>query len=219
MRTLVIGDIHGCAVALDTLLDFIAIQPEDHIITLGDYIDRGPDSKGVFDRLMQLEEECHYIPLKGNHEQLMELACQSRMDRLMWTQVGGLATLISFDVTAPSEIPQKYWDFIDRCSLVVDSEKHIFVHGGVESGQPLSSQLEEVLLWQRFDEIKPHQSGKMIFCGHTPDEEIQDKGYAVCVDTYVYADGWLTCMDVVTGEYWQANEYGETRSGQHVFKH
>ena len=70
--------------------------------------------------------------------------------------------------------------------------------------------------WERFDWINPHRSGKTIICGHTAQHsgEPADVGYAVCIDTWVYGDGWLTCLDVGTGEYWQANQDGETRQDQ-----
>lgn len=71
MRILAIGDIHGCSIALDSLLAAVVPQPEDKIITLGDYVDRGPDTKGVIDRLIALHATGQLIPLRGNHEQIM----------------------------------------------------------------------------------------------------------------------------------------------------
>ena len=70
-RTIAIGDIHGCSAALDALLDAIRPRPEDAIVTLGDYINRGPDSRGVLDRLIKLSNQCRLIPLLGNHEQML----------------------------------------------------------------------------------------------------------------------------------------------------
>ena len=70
-RTIAIGDIHGCSAALDALLDAIRPRPEDTIVTLGDYIDRGPDSRGVLDRLIDLGRRCRLVPLLGNHDQML----------------------------------------------------------------------------------------------------------------------------------------------------
>src|SRR5438128_6850305 len=70
-RTLAIGDIHGCLTALDTLLGFVRPTPEDRLIFLGDYIDRGPDSKGVLNRLIELKRIRRFICLRGNHEIMM----------------------------------------------------------------------------------------------------------------------------------------------------
>lgn len=70
MRLLAIGDIHGCCRALDALLAAIKPRPEDQIIPLGDYVDRGPASRQVLDRLIHLAERCAVIPILGNHDQI-----------------------------------------------------------------------------------------------------------------------------------------------------
>src|SRR5690349_5249734 len=79
MRVLAIGDIHGCSRALDSVLSAVQPQPEDRVITLGDYVDRGPDSAGVIERLLDLRRRCRLIPLKGNHE-LMVLAARKNAE-------------------------------------------------------------------------------------------------------------------------------------------
>ena len=210
MRTLVIGDIHGCATALKTVVEMVDLQADDTLITLGDYVDRGPDSKAAVDYLISLQDKCKLITLKGNHEQLMEMACETRMDRLMWTNVGGLATLISYGVTNPNDIPQDHWAFYQGCQLYHETETHIFVHGGLIPDVAIEKQDEEALLWLRIEELEAHQSGKIIVCGHTPQEDckILDIGHAVCIDTHVFDDGCLTCLNVDTGEIWQAAEAG-----------
>ena len=72
-----------------------------------------------------------------------------------------------------------------------------------------------MLYWESFDDPRPHQSGKVMVCGHTPQRDgvPRNKGHAVCIDTGVHAGGWLTCLDVKSGTYWQANEQGRTRTG------
>ena len=70
-RTLAIGDVHGCLTALDTLLGFVELRPTDQLIFLGDYVDRGPDSKGVLDRLIELRRLHEVVFLRGNHEVMM----------------------------------------------------------------------------------------------------------------------------------------------------
>ena len=70
-RTIAIGDIHGCSAALDALLEAIRPRPEDCIVTLGDYINRGPDSRGVIERLIELKDRCRLVPLLGNHDQML----------------------------------------------------------------------------------------------------------------------------------------------------
>src|SRR5438128_342790 len=70
-RTIAVGDVHGCKAALDALLAAIEPEPADTLVTLGDYVDRGPDSRGVLDRLIGLAGRCRLVPLMGNHEEAL----------------------------------------------------------------------------------------------------------------------------------------------------
>src|SRR5258708_2825884 len=98
MRTLAIGDIHGCLRALDALMGEVDPQPDDVIITLGDYVDRGPDSKGVLDRMVALHGQCRCVALKGNHD-LMMLAGRDHLEQFNeWLKCGGAQTLASYQV-------------------------------------------------------------------------------------------------------------------------
>ena len=89
MRTLVIGDIHGCSKALRTLLDAVQPGSDDVLVTLGDYVDRGPDSKGVLNMLIALEKRTQLKPILGNHEILFLDALNGRVDPTGWLRVGG----------------------------------------------------------------------------------------------------------------------------------
>ena len=89
-RTLAIGDIHGCLTALDTLLGFVQPTPSDQLIFLGDYVDRGPDSKGVLDRLIELQRTGRVVCLRGNHEIMMLGAREGRDDFRFWLAFGGM---------------------------------------------------------------------------------------------------------------------------------
>src|SRR4051794_8193491 len=96
MRTLVIGDIHGCYVALDALLGLVQPAADDRLITLGDYVDRGTDSRAVLDRLIALYDAGRLIPLRGNHDEMM-LQCRSdHNERRLWLRFGGVQTLVSY---------------------------------------------------------------------------------------------------------------------------
>src|SRR5262245_30617181 len=88
MRFLAIGDIHGCSRALATLLQTVSPQPEDVVITLGDYVDRGPDSMGVIDTLLALRRRCKLIGLRGDNEQMMLKARDGESVR-DWLECGG----------------------------------------------------------------------------------------------------------------------------------
>ena len=95
-RTIAIGDIHGCAVALDTILAEIAPQPSDTIVGMGDYVDRGPESSRVIEILIDLVSHCRFVPLIGNHEMMMFKGMNSQKDFDFWFQYGGNTTLASY---------------------------------------------------------------------------------------------------------------------------
>ena len=216
MRTLAIGDIHGCLKSLKTLANFVDFTPEDTIITLGDYIDRGPDSKGVIDYLLGLRKTHNLITLKGNHEAMIQDALEYYEDLMNWLLNGGIETLNSFKAVEFEDIPDRYWEFFASCQTYHEIDDHIFVHAGLTPDQPLHEQEENILLWLRFNKTKQHHSGKQIICGHTPQHPSVPtvKDHAICIDTGACNQGWLTCLDPISGKYWQANELGKTRSGQ-----
>jgi serine/threonine protein phosphatase 1 len=112
-RTIAIGDIHGCSIALAALIESISPQAEDTIITLGDYVDRGIDSKGVLDLLMGLADRCRLVPLLGNHDEMMLHARDGRGDFQFWLNCGGDAALDSYGSTRSLElIPAAHFRFL-----------------------------------------------------------------------------------------------------------
>jgi len=115
-RLIAIGDIHGHAAALDALLEAIAPEQEDTIVTLGDYVNRGPNSRKVLDLLIELSERCQLIPILGNHEEMMLDSRDDPRAELRWKSLGGDATLTSYgpDVGI-GHIPQAHWDFLLSC--------------------------------------------------------------------------------------------------------
>ncbi len=215
MRTLAIGDIHGSLTALKALGEFVGYTDEDTIVPLGDYVDRGPDSIGVIDYFIELKKTHKVITLKGNHELMMENARDSEQELYFWMLNGGEATLKSFDVESLNEIDSKYWGFIRSCSRYHETENHILAHAGLEPDVSLKNQSDEFLFWHRIHSTEPHDSGKTLVCGHTPQRNGIPLvlGHAVCIDTFAVGGGWLTCLDVDTGEYWQANQKGQARKG------
>lgn len=215
MRHLVIGDIHGCLTALKALIGFLDLTPKDTIVTLGDYIDRGPASRGVIDYLLELRSKYRVINLKGNHEELMEYARESEEDLNFWLDNGGRVAMDSFGVDNVKKISGKYWGFIVSCYQYHETDNHIFVHAGLKPDVPLKRQHTNVLFWQRINESKPHMSGKTVVCGHSPQLSGRplDLGHTIGIDTFAFGRGWLTCLDPDSGEYWQANEEGEVRKG------
>jgi serine/threonine protein phosphatase 1 len=216
MRLLAIGDIHGCLTALETLLNEVRPGPQDRLVTLGDYVDRGPDSKGVIDRLLKLQTETQLIPLLGNHD-FMFLDAVRRTGEFGrgWLTVGGIETIDSYGDL--ENVPESHVAFLMKdCWLYHEAEDlpYFFVHGSVNPHLPLVRQSPDMLMWSRITDLKePHESGKIMVCGHTA----QRSGlplrlpYAIGIDTWAFGEGWLSCLDVTSGEVIQANESGEVR--------
>lgn len=221
MRLLAIGDIHGCTTALDTLFEVVQPTADDWLITLGDYIDRGPDSRGTLDRLVRLAMRGQLIALRGNHEQMMLDAREDLGLFSAWLQFGGQHTLDSYGTHerpgALQDVPDEHWGFLEQvCVNSFEIEKHLFVHANADPRLPLADQPIAMLRWQKFYDPPPHRSGKTLICGHTPQESgwPRNIGHAVCIDTWVYGDGWLTCLDVDSGHFWQANQRGQSRQSE-----
>ncbi len=216
MRTIAIGDIHGCAAALDALIEAVGPRPEDTIITLGDYVDQGPDVRGVLDRLLALHKRCRLIPLLGNHEQMLLWVCDGRRELMSdWRLAGGEITLASYGRQIPAVIPAAHLQFLRNCRLVHQTEHHFFVHGNYEADKPLDDQDPYVVLWDSLKLRVPrrHFSGKTAIIGHSRQKsgKVLDLGYLKCIDTDCDGDGWLTALDVECGRIWQADKRGKLR--------
>lgn len=213
-RTIAIGDIHGCSKALAALLDAIAPSADDTLVPLGDYVDRGPDSRGVLDLMLRLESQCRLIPLIGNHEQMFLSVLAGDMDPRIWQRCGGAETLASYDGDA-ARAHGAHLDFLHRCQRYYQTDTHVFMHANYIAHLELDDQPETMLLWTHISSIvpPPHRCGKIAVVGHTPqmDGEILDLGHLVCIDTCCVSGGWLTALDVTTGQVWQARRTGELR--------
>jgi serine/threonine protein phosphatase 1 len=217
MRTLAIGDIHGCNAALLRLLAVVQPTASDQLIFLGDYIDRGPASRQVIDSLLRLKATCSPVFVRGNHEVMILEARESFLKADIWQSYGGLETTFSYGANYKqdwaSAIPESHWAFLEQTVRFFETERHIFVHACLDPELELPAQPDWLLFWEFFDRMQPHKSGKRVICGHSPQRSglIKDLGFAVCIDTGAAAGGWLTCLDVGSGQYWQANEQGTTR--------
>jgi len=216
MRTLAISDLHGCLNALELLIETIQPQPEDHLIFVGDYVDRGPDSKGVIDFIINLEQQFRVTCLSGNHEEKFFLSRIDKTDLAHWLDAwGGGPTLDSYGPGGFDDVPDSHWDFLLRNRPYYETETHIFVHANLEAHTPLAQQLPFTLIHKKFGEPEPHQSGKIMICGHTAQKTHVplNLGHAICIDTDVGRGGWLTCLHVESGHYWQSSVTGESREG------
>jgi serine/threonine protein phosphatase 1 len=215
-RTIAIGDIHGCSVALDALLEAIRPRPADYVVTLGDYINRGPDSRGVIERLIELENQCRLVPLLGNHDQTL-LDVRSGKYPINWLlDIGENATLDSYSAGQDLDrIPEEHYAFLRRCLDYFETDTHVFVHANYFPDIPMQEQHANMLRWEslRATTPGPHESGKTVIAGHTSQKngEILDLGHVKVIDTYCYGGGWLTALDVQTEEVWQTDREGNLR--------
>jgi serine/threonine protein phosphatase 1 len=226
-----IGDIHGCRAALDAVLAAVDPQPSDTIVTLGDYVGRGPDSQGVINRLIELGRECRSICLLGNHDQMFLEALTDQPSRnartlRAWLQMGGGVTLASYGFRPVANrqitrddlaiVPAEHRQFFAQCRPYYETDTHIFVHANYDRGLPMNRQPDHVLRWESLRDglPGPHISGKRAIVGHSSQKsgEILDLGYLVCIDTYCYGGGWLTALDVESGHVWQVDRQGTPRS-------
>jgi len=222
MRLLAIGDIHGCLFQFNDLLKLVQPAAEDRVILLGDYVDRGPDTRGVLDRILELKRGgMDLVCLRGNHEIMMLAAREGDIDRKMWLGVGGLQALGSYGPSPGrsgtlADVPKEHWDFLeDGLADYHETERHIFVHAGVHRDLELVEQTDDWLFWESLRDEMRHRSGKTVVCGHTSQKtgEVKVVPGAVCIDTFAHGGGWLTCLDVLTGKYWQVNFMGKPREG------
>ena len=215
MRILAIGDIHGCLEPLTKLWEVIQPTPEDHVIFVGDYVDRGPDTKGVIDFLISIQETHNVTYLSGNHEEKMTLATHGGSELVDWlAHWGGQQTLDSYG--SMGAIPDSHWEFLRKTKPYIETKNHIFVHANLEADVPVDQQLPFTIIHKKFGTPLPHQSGKTMICGHTAQTSHMplNLGHAICIDTDPGRGGWLTCLDVETGNYWQTNMDRDVRAEQ-----
>jgi serine/threonine protein phosphatase 1 len=170
-RTFAIGDIHGCSATFQKLLlEEIRIEKSDEIYCLGDYIDRGEDSKGVIDFILKLRHEGFTIhTLRGNHEEMMMEAFSDGLKFNHWLKNGGDAALRSFGVSFLDEVPQQYIDFIKRTKYFIATREFIFVHAGLNFRLKNPFLDKKAMLWTRDEYFDPLKiNNRMMIHGHTP---------------------------------------------------
>jgi serine/threonine protein phosphatase 1 len=220
MRTLVFGDIHGNLAALEALIPAVNVRDDDRLVLLGDYIDRGPDSKGVVSRLIDLSMRHLVLTVRGNHEVMILTARTDPLEGRLWRTYGGDEALRSYGADCHEDwqrlIPAEHWSFFESTRPWFETDTHIFVHGSVLPDFDMDNQPEYTLYWERFDPTLRHKSGKTVVCGHTPQRSgWPARGpFSICLDTGAGHGRWLTCLDVESGQLWQANEHRELRTGK-----
>ena len=215
-RLYVIGDIHGRLDLLDRMIvaierDAKQSQVETLTVTLGDYVDRGPKSRGVLDRLLASPFPGDYVALKGNHEALLLAFLNDPSVGLHWQHLGGLATLQSFGIRMPPLMAARNFEqaveqlraalspeqmkFLNSLKMSLTAGRYFLCHAGVRPGIPLDRQSDEDLLWIR-DEFLDSAAdyGKIVVHGHTPVVDPQVRPNRINIDTGAFATGRLTCV-------------------------
>ena len=173
-RTYAIGDVHGCLDQLQRLIELCerdAGQQRSKFVLLGDYIDRGRDSRGVIAFLMDLQKWSpdEVICLRGNHEDLLLAALESEDAEQGWLSSGADETLQSYRVTRAQDLPSSHIDWIRSLPLFHDDGQRFFVHAGVNPERPLDQQRSRDLLWIREPFLSCDKDfGRLVVHGHTP---------------------------------------------------
>ena len=217
-RLIAVGDVHGCSLALRAVVAAAELGPEDRVVTLGDYVDRGPDSRGVVETLLELEADGRLVPLLGNHEEMLLSVIRGKAPVAWWLQSGGDSTLRSYGYRGDLGcVPAEHVAFFDRCLPYHEAADVFFTHAAYVADEPLPSQPAEALRWHslRGGAPPPHQSGKLAVVGHTPQKggDPLRLAHLVCIDTYCHGGGWLTAYEPATGRAWQADAAGCLRRG------
>ena len=193
-RILAVSDIHGQYAMLVALLDKLQLQPSDHIVFMGDYVDRGPKSKQVLETVIAMQDQHRATLLMGNHEAIMLRAFTATHTKPWhhWIDVcGGVETLQSYNLRVedfnteqlpllhqlPSDhILRHHLQAIERMHYYKAFDDVIFVHAGVDPRLPIEETPIATLLWIRDDFHKGYQGTKTIVFGHTPTYRLhQDK--------------------------------------------
>ena len=216
-RIYAIGDIHGRLDLLDEVLARIDADMTEHPtsnatrVFLGDYIDRGPDSKRVLERLISYCVAQPTVCLMGNHEAYLREFLNNPDILSAWRRYGGLDTLLSYGLAPTMKtkaqehrklasdlnglLPSSHREFLSNLKRYFVCGDFFFVHAGVRPGISLTEQSEDDLLWIRDDFLQCEDDfGKVVVHGHTPVLEPDVRLNRINIDTGAYATGRLTCL-------------------------
>jgi serine/threonine protein phosphatase 1 len=217
-RIYAIGDIHGRSDLLDRMIAAISHDLETApvatalTVTLGDYVDRGPDSRGVIERLIFNPFPTPLVALKGNHESMLQAFLDDPAVAGDWQRLGGLETLQSYGVPVMgrnyeqaaadlrSALPAAHLNFLKSLWTSLPVGQYFLCHAGIRPGVPLDRQSEADLLWIREEFLSCRADfGKIIVHGHTPTESPQVMPNRINIDTGAFTTGRLTCAVLDNG--------------------
>lgn len=204
-RTFAIGDIHGCLEKLQDLMDLIEPGPDDKLIFLGDFVDRGDYTLEVIDFLVDLSRRVPCIFLRGNHEDMFITFLEFGSNKTIFFSNGGLKTIESYvkpDHFSSREqvarlLPEKHRDFFSNLRLSHEDDRYIYVHAGVRPGRAMADQDRNDLLWIRDEFIfTPAGLDKKVIFGHTPFARPMVMPDKIGIDTGAVYGGVLTAIEL-----------------------
>ena len=218
-RLLVVSDIHGCYNQFIQLLQKAKLTKEDRLIVLGDFIDRGPDSKKMIDILIKIQELFpKTIVLRGNHEDLLLEYLKGRLSHHIFLFNGGNTTIKSYlgDYNAGmlkrpfiEDFPKEHYKFLNDLPYRYETEEYLFVHAGLRPNIPLEKQTEEDMTWIRGEFLYSfHDFGKKVIHGHSANEygpEIREN--RINLDTAGVFGGKFTMCDVTNAIFYEVDGY------------
>lgn len=201
-KTFIVGDVHGCLGMLQRLMDHIGWRPEvDRLIFLGDFIDRGSESRGVVEYVLEISKRSEHVEcLMGNHEKILLDFLDGR-DMNTFFVNGGLATLNSYRGETPKYggflIPDEHLSFFRSLKLLIELDDFYIVHAGFRPGVPIEQQTTEDLLWIRDSFIfSNYYFGKRVIFGHTPFAQPLVMENKIGLDTGAVYGNRLTCLEL-----------------------
>ena len=211
-RLFAIGDIHGCCKELSVLLEYLLSQEklssEDTVIFIGDYIDRGADSNGVIELLINIKQEFpEIIFLRGNHEDMLLdfLGFDGNLGEVFIPNGGG-ETLASYglksDITHDEllqKLPKSHLGFFLDLESYVSVGGYVFAHAGLDPERDVNMQMDNDLFWIRDKFLdNKHDFGKVVVFGHTPFQDVTfDLPYRIAIDTGCVYGNMLSCIELV----------------------
>jgi len=201
-KIFVIGDVHGCLDMLKRLIDKIKWNPtSDRLIFIGDYIDRGENSKGVIDFILKLKEDSAFIQcLIGNHEQMF-IDYLSGVDSQSSLLNGGLTTLRSYEEMRGNKddplIPSSHLDFFSSLLTMIELKQYYIVHAGFHPHIEIEDQTLNDMIWIREEFIySDYDFGKVVIFGHTPFNSPLIMKNKIGIDTGAVFGNYLTCLEL-----------------------
>lgn len=225
-RVYAIGDIHGCLELLDELLrqidadDAARGDAQTQLVFLGDLVDRGPDSAGVIDRLVELaEQRGHARFIIGNHEEIFLRALSGDIEALrLFVRIGGRETILSYGVSERdyertdyeellelirAHVPQKHIDFMEAFEDRVEIGDYLFVHAGLRPGVPIEEQRRGDMRWIRSSFLETDwEFGKLVVHGHSISDTVVERANRLGIDTGAFATGRLTAVGLEGADRW-----------------